>query len=428
MAILGSNFPNVPQAIIIGGGPAGLATALRLQQKTDISCTIYELRPEPVALGGALGIPSNGLRLLSRLGLHADVLARGNSRSNLAVRSLQGNVLGEQDFVGQAAQKTGFGYVRIKRTDLLDVLLLAIRKADIPLHYNKNLIAIEENNAGVVVTFSDGTIDTADMLLGCDGIHSQVRRLYVDPPQKPEYSGFAGMGSVVPASALTGSSASQIKNMTATLTEEGMFVAMPCTALGEEIMWSFLRQIPLPDSSDSRDGWEVHGKEELDVFKSTILGLLENGRGEWENTMREIIEKTSVANLYPIYRLPIGGKWSKGRCLLLGDAAHAMQPHAGQGVSMALEDGFLLAKFLEDRTRSLSDVYQRFDEIRRPHVDNIVKLSSQNANIRKKTGPWGLWFKELGVWAVMGVSGILRLGTWGSAQRDLVYDVEEEDF
>ncbi|KAJ4329000.1 hypothetical protein N0V84_000572 [Fusarium piperis] len=67
------------KAIIIGGGPAGLSTALRLHQKTNILCTLYEIRPEPKTLGGAIGIQPNGLRLLDRLGVSDELHKYGSS-------------------------------------------------------------------------------------------------------------------------------------------------------------------------------------------------------------------------------------------------------------------------------------------------------------------------------------------------------------
>ncbi|KAI9742549.1 MAG: hypothetical protein M1818_003689 [Claussenomyces sp. TS43310] len=164
---------------------------------------------------------------------------------------------------------------------------------------------------------------------------------------------------------------------------------MTCTALDDEISWAFSGQVPLPESGDTRDGWEVRSKEELEGLKSNLLGLLGDARGMWGSAMKEIVNRTSVVKLYPVYKLPLGGAWYKGRGLLLGDAAHAMQPHAGQGVSMTLEDAFLISRLREDRTRSLGDAHERYDQIRRPPVDAIATLAARNAEIRKKAGPWG---------------------------------------
>ncbi|KFX87941.1 hypothetical protein V490_07942 [Pseudogymnoascus sp. VKM F-3557] len=413
-------------AIIIGGGPAGVSAALCLHRETDISCRVYEIRAEPTTQGGAIGIPCNGLRLIHRLGLHDAVLSRGSSRSNLVIRSLQGNSLGEQDLVGEARDETGFGYLRIKRTDLQDVLLGAANKAEIPIHYNKRLTAVEESEGGVTVRFSDGTTDTADLLLGCDGIHSSVRRLYVDPQQLPEYSGLSAIGSIVPTSVLSESAAADIRGMNVTLTQEGMFLAMTCTASDNEIFWGFQMEIPEPKFGDSKDGRDLRREEELGAFRIKLQELLERAGSEWVGTMSELVNKSSVMGLIPIYKLPTGGTWFKGRCLLIGDAAHAMQPHAGQGISTALEDGFLLARLLKDTSRSLNDVYERFDQIRRPRVEEIHRIAGNNMQIRKRAGPWGLWFKELGIWAYFGATSTLGFSKKVSTHKHLIYDIGDE--
>jgi 2-polyprenyl-6-methoxyphenol hydroxylase-like FAD-dependent oxidoreductase len=94
-----------------------------------------------------------------------------------------------------------------------------------------------------------------------------------------------------------------------------------------------------------------------------------------------VIKKTETVKFFPLFRLPLGGKWARGRRLLLGDAAHAMQPHSGQGVSMALEDAFLLSRLLEasSPTVSLSTLFEKFYSIRRPRVEKFYGYASQRA-------------------------------------------------
>ncbi|BDD60393.1 hypothetical protein MAP00_005520 [Monascus purpureus] len=421
------NMSGTRKAIIIGGGPAGISAALRLQQTTNIKCTVYELRPEPTTLGGAIGIMPNGLRLLHRLGVYDDLRVRGNSCSTMTVRSLQGSILAKkEDYVSQARSETGFGYMRIKRTDLMDVLLDAAQKAKIPIYFNKCLTAIADEKKEVKVMFSDGTSDTADLLLGCDGIHSSVRRLYVDPGQVPEYSGFSGTGSIIPISGLPSSASALFTGLCATLTEEGMFILMPCNAANDELFWGFTREVPLPESGDSRDGWEEHHNKVIESFKSNFHEILKNAGGEWGDMLKQVVDNTTVMKFYPVYRMPLGGTWSRGRCLLLGDAAHAMQPHAGQGVSMALEDVHLLSRLLEDPARQLSEAFERFDQIRRPRVNELFEISSRNAGVRRKTGPWQLWLKEVLLKMHYWASWIVGQHNLGVEQKDMIYDIDEE--
>lgn len=90
--------------------------------------------------------------------------------------------------------------------------------------------------------------------------------------------------------------------------------------------------------------------------------------------LQDIVRLTEMVKFYPIFRLPLGGNWLKGRCrcLLLGDAAHAMQPHTGQGVSMAVEDVFLLANLLGAPSHSILEIFETFDKIWRPLMERFL--------------------------------------------------------
>lgn len=307
----------------------------------------------------------------------------------------------------------------------MDVLLDAVHEARIPVHFGKRVEAIEEQGDRVSVLFDGGLRDDADMVFGCDGIHSFVRKSVVDPDQVAAYSGMSGLATLLPAEVVSPETMDQVNGIEATLTEDGMVVVNPCTPEKNELFLFFSKEVALPDSPDSRDGWEVHGKEKVDGFKDMLRELLKDAHGEWAGALRELIDKTSVVKFYPVYRLPAGGVWSKGRCVLVGDAAHAMPPHAGQGVSMALEDVFLLSRLLEDVNRPLTEVFEKYSQIRRPRVNEISEMAAQNASVRKKSGTWGLWLKEVGVSVTLSLAQALGLDKRGLKQKHLVYDIDQ---
>ncbi|KAH6723458.1 FAD binding domain protein [Leptodontidium sp. 2 PMI_412] len=417
----------ISKVIIIGGGPAGIAAALQLQQANNIKPTIYETRFEPTTLGGALGIPSNGSRLLERLGLWDELLARGSTGSELSIHSVKGHVIGTMDMTGWSKEKTGFGYMRIRRVELMEILMNAAQKAAIPIHFNKKLVKIEEHDGLVTATFADGTSDTADLLIGCDGIHSAVRKTYIDPDIVPEYSGISNVFSIVPTAQLP-PAASTLQGINATLTTDGLIALTPCTAAQDNIYWFFSRSVKMPDSNNTRDGWEQHGKQEVDEFKMSMGGYLKDLRGDWGDMLRQVVNQTSVVKFYPIFRLPLGGKWSKGRCLIIGDAAHAMQPHASQGVSMALEDVFLLSRILREKPEyTIADTFRVYDERRRPRVDEMVKTAERNGGVRKQTSEWKLAMNEKLATGALWAYQALGLEKFGLGQKPLAYDPEEEN-
>lgn len=409
----------------MGAGPAGLATALRLQQETDFQCTVYELRSGPSDIGGAVGVPANGQRLLHRLGVWNEAHGKGYSGPNITIHSLNGKTLSSAEYSQWAREQTGFSYMRIKRSDVVDVLLDAVNKENIPVRFSKRLSQISESETGVTATFEDGESVEADILLACDGIHSFVRNSYVDPGYAPVYSGLSGLGTVIPSSVLTSETMSQLNGLEGTMTENGLIAVNPCTMNREEIYMFYSKWVKLPETGDSRDGWHVHGKEEVESFKSDLMGMVKDAQGVWGNALRELVHSVSHVRFYPIYRLPLGGKWSRGRVVLVGDAAHAMSPHAGQGVSMALEDAFLLSRLLSDSSRPLDEVFRKYDEIRRPRIDELFTMAANNAKSRKASGPWGLWLKEAAVSMMSSLSWAMGSEKSGKGQEYLVYDIDQ---
>jgi 2-polyprenyl-6-methoxyphenol hydroxylase-like FAD-dependent oxidoreductase len=432
---------NDSQAIILGAGPTGLSTALLLHNRNNISVTIYELRPSPSTIGGAIGIPSNGTRLLSRLDdewkIYSELKERAAIVSKLIMHSAsKGSILGEADWSGYTTKETGFGYMRVKRTDLTDVLLSAVREAGIDINFGKRAVSIDDDEhdipggeGKITVRFEDGTEDTADILIGADGIHSAVRNLYVDPGVREEYTGIAATFSSVKTGSLPAELRPQGMGMHSVLTTQGLFAVIPCTSAGDELFWFFSRETPLPDTTnaDTRDGWEMRRQEEVSSFKNTLLEYVSKVQGHWGAVLRAIISETESIQFYPVYRLPSGGRWTRGRCILLGDAAHAMPPHAQQGVSMALEDAFALSALLaREKEKSLGDVWAAYEAVRLPRVEAITGKSETNRKVRNKTGPWGLWLKEVAIAAGMWVYWLLGLKSWGFGQGYIVYDIEKE--
>ncbi|KAK4034172.1 6-hydroxynicotinate 3-monooxygenase [Parachaetomium inaequale] len=421
---------DIQNTIIIGGGPAAVLAALRLHRSNSISPVLYEIRPKPTTLGGAIGIPANGLRLLNQLGLYEECVAKSALTSKLVLHALNGCVMGEMDMADWSEKQTGFGYLRIRRTDLMDVLLAAAERENIPIHFGKVLTAIEEKDGRVLVQFADGTTDSADFLLGCDGIHSSVRKLYVDPDVTPEYTGIANMFSLIPAGhdLTTASESGPIANLNATLTSDGLFAISPTTPASDLLYWFFSREVPLPASDHGRDGWEATGKTEVDRCKTTLLQLLGEEKSEWVDMLRQLVQRTETVKFYPIYKLPTGRPWFRGRCLIIGDAAHAMPPHASQGVSMALEDVFLLSTLLKSEHLALDQGLAAYVTKRKLRTDAMLKKAERNGTVRKQTSPWRVRANELaisgGLWLYK-TTGLERLGI---GQRDLAYDVETEKF
>ncbi|RDW69546.1 hypothetical protein BP6252_08566 [Coleophoma cylindrospora] len=417
---------DIKKVIIVGGGMAGLIAALQLTRQNGFACTVYELRDAPTTLGGAIGIPCNGLRLLHRLGIYDALLARGAQTPRVEMHSSRGASLGFMDVASWNQEHTGFGYLRIKRVDLLEILLDAVEKAQIPIRYSKKLIGIKEDAAQVTATFADGTSDTADLLVGCDGIHSAVRTLHVDPGLQPTYSGLSTMYSILDLSK-RGPSFPRFSTPHATRTPKGIFIIFPCKPNGEEIFWFYTQEVQISEEHNTRDGWEEERKHVVDSFKDHALDLLSDVRGDWGAQLKQVVGATDNVNFYPLFKLPFGGTWSKGRTVIIGDAAHAMPPHASQGVAMAAEDVFVLSRKLQEQSLSLAEIFQQYDQVRRPRVEYFHKLAVKNGDVRKQQSPWGLWAIEMMTYISLMAMDKLGLVKFGFGMGPWIHDVDKQE-
>jgi hypothetical protein len=103
-------------------------------------------------------------------------------------------------------------------------------------------------------------------------------------------------------------------NMGVILFRRGMFATGMCDKKGENMYWFNTQEIPAKD----RDGWTAHGKEK-DAIKAEVLERVKEIKIP---LVKEIVEQSPDLRFYPIYNLPIGGKWYTQRTILIGDAAH----------------------------------------------------------------------------------------------------------
>ena len=392
------------------------------------------MRNEPTTLGGAISIPANGLRLLDRLGVYARIREGGSITDDMVLHATDGSELGRVDLVSDTQARIGYGFMRVKRTVVMDALFTAVEEAGIPVRFGRRIVGIheDEDEETVTATFEDGAGETADLLVGCDGIHSAVRSLHVNPGLTPEYSGVASMSSIIRMR-------TDLSGMNITFTSQGSIVVLPCTEpktdtdTGEkEFFWFLTRHIPPPtDAASSRDGWSAHGAKEVAGFKTTVQEIIHDIDGAWGSTMREVVANTESVNFYPVYRLrrDDGGSWHTRRCVLLGDAAHAMPPHVGQGVSMALEDVFLLSRVLGPQAWSLEDGLRRFERIRRPRVQYMAERAADNGKRSRPKASWQMVAMEWYLWAWSWACRWLPLSSWSwrLSEGDLVYDIDEVD-
>jgi 2-polyprenyl-6-methoxyphenol hydroxylase-like FAD-dependent oxidoreductase len=361
-------------ALIIGGGIAGPALALFLK-KAGISSAVYEAYPSTEGVGGGLSLAPNGMNVLNELGLADKIKARGTVALELCFRSETGRVLARVD---NGSKKYGQPAVAMRRADLHEVLAQEIRRRGIAVAYEKRLtdISYTSDHKKVVAHFADGSDAEGDILIGADGIHSQTRTSVFPESPKPQYVGIIAVGGFVPLSAIPGLTDRDRQSINFTFGHRGFFGYMGARP-DEMIWWSNLwreKELTKEELNDLS----------IDTVKREMLSIY----GAYHEPIPRLVAQTGPPlklNIYDIQTLPV---WHRDRVVLIGDAAHAVSPNAGQGASMALEDAIYLAKVLREAQGDHERAFARFERDRKPRVERIVAEGRRRGSDKKTVTPF----------------------------------------
>lgn len=370
------------KGIIIGGGIAGTAAALFLK-RLNIKTEIYEAYERRSDVGGGFQIAPNGMRIMAELGLINAVLQKGVESSAMCFLNQHGKILAHVSQDGR--RKYGLPSVNIARSAFHEILVEEVRKNEIPIFYTKRLTKIIENNKEVTAVFDDGTEARGSFLIGADGVHSKTREYVLKQGPKPMYTGMQNVGGFAPANSLRKQQLCIPSTTYFTFGRKGFFGYALCNkGSEEEVMW----WSNIPEKKEfSRDELRKLRTEDI---KAELRSL----HNHWHEPIESIIQQsTSIfkSNIYDVDHLP---KWSKNKVVLIGDAAHAMSPHAGQGASVALEDSMYLAKLLKDYQLPIERIFQKFESDRKKRVEKIIKTARRNASGKKELSAVASWFRD----------------------------------
>ncbi len=343
---------------IVGGGIGGLSAANAMHRR-GIDVTVWEQADPLSDTGTGLSLFPNGRRLLERMKLDtalAEVGAKIGEDSGY--HRMDGTLVSRIVTTDSSGWNGIYG---MHRADLLRVLAGGLPAT--AMRSGHRCIGFEQTSSFVQLKFATGQTETADVVIAADGIQSSLQR-YVVEPTTPEYSGWRAYRGLIPAARIPG------------WPKEAHLVWM---GDGKHFMVYPVRSGRLlnyvgfvPTRNETIESWSAIGD---------IKELIASFEG-WDARVVSFLERVETCFWWGLYdRRPLAS-WTNGRLALLGDAAHAMLPHLGQGANQAIEDGVALAVFLEGRgSAEICDVLRSYEAFRRERTD-VIQAEARKQGLR----------------------------------------------
>jgi salicylate hydroxylase len=346
---------SLPGVVIVGGGIGGLFAANALIAR-GIEVSVYEQAPAIGEIGAGVFLTPNSVRHLQRIGLEPAVEEWG-ARVGRESRYFRhdGAPIAPVQVTDSSGWNATFG---MHRADLVDMLANALPAGTVRAGHRCS--GFEQNGDAARLTFANGASAEADIVIAADGIHSELRP-HVFPPSQPIFHGSVAYRGLVPHERLTDWPTDRWQMW---LGQGRHFLTFPVRA-GKLINYVGF----VPTDEKMKESWSAPG--DPDVLRQEFAG--------WDPRIQQLLTEVQVTFRWALYDrepLPV---WTKGRLSLLGDAAHPMLPHLGQGANQSIEDGMALSIILGRAQRSAAPLaLQAYERLRRERVAEVQRGARAN--------------------------------------------------
>jgi salicylate hydroxylase len=340
---------------IVGGGIGGLFAANALLAQ-GLRVAVYEQAPEIGEVGAGVFLTPNSVRHLQRIGL-GPAVEKWGARVGADSRYCRhdGAPIAPVQVTDSSGWNATFG---MHRADLVEMLAGALPKGCV--HTGHRCSGFEQDETKARLSFANGASTEADIVIAADGIHSELRA-YVFASSQPVFSGSVAYRGLVSRDRVPDWPADRWQMW---LGKGRHFLAFPVRA-GKLINYVGF----VPTDEEMKESWSAPGDPE--VLRQAFAG--------WDPRIHQLLREVQITFRWALYDrepLPV---WTKQRLSLLGDAAHPMLPHLGQGANQSIEDGMALATILAQADKTTAPMaLLAYEKLRRERVAEVQRGARAN--------------------------------------------------
>lgn len=346
---------------IVGGGLAGIATANALKT-FGLSAQLFEAAPALGEIGAAVNVSPQAVKALRAIGRGEQVAAVGYSSPGIYTRNmLTGEFLEFNDRMKTGA-RYGAPYYTFHRADLLNALAGGLDQNDV--HLGHRLTGVEEKNDSVVLAFENGARVEAAYVIAADGVRSVIRQALYGA-DNPTYTGQMVWRALLDSA--------DVPETLIEPTEHVQWVGPGRHLIAYYIRAKKLVNIVTQQDTDQwvEEGWSTRG--DPDEMRASFPNS--------EPRLEKLLNIVTQCSKWGLFTRPLTRNWGRGRIQLIGDAAHAMLPNAGQGACQAFEDSYILGRWLAECSDP-AEAFANFRRVRIPRVHGVQRLSLSNARFK----------------------------------------------
>jgi len=349
-----------PKVLIAGAGIAGLVAGLSLLQR-GIEVEIFEQASELRELGAGVQLSANGTRVLIALGLEKEMLGIASEPSGKQIRLFSTGRTWKLFDLGVSSRAIyGAPYWMVHRGDFHRVLVDAFNaRAPGKLHLDRRCVGFEEEGGRISLKLANGERVSGDVVVGADGVHSEIRR-QIGGDAKPFFAGVAAWRGLVPMERLP---AAMRRDVGTNWVGPGGHVITYPVRRGELLNFVGIFE---------GENWPVESWTERGTREACSRSF-----AGWNEEIHAIIQNLEVPYKWALLGREPLDRFVTGCACVIGDAAHPTLPFLAQGANMAIEDGMVLARCLQQFAPE--EALRRYQEARLARTNSIVVKSAENA-------------------------------------------------